>query len=131
MKDAEIKKGEEFLQSLGYFGISKERYAQLPQAYKYLESMLQCVSMINSVLTYNWNMKDNAEALLEKDKRWRHIDCQTGENEGYLEHYTKILGVDIVIALMKEQMARIKTIEASVYEDGEGLKYNKVEYFDE
>ena len=77
-----------------------------------------CISMINSVIAYDWYEGQTAKELLDWELNDRY--------HSYLEEYVNKLGYDEVLALMQNQLDDIKSIERDVFTDGEGVSYNSI-----
>ena len=77
-----------------------------------------CISMINSVIAYDWYEGQTAKRLLDWELNDRY--------HSYLEEYVNKLGYDEVLALMQNQLDDIKSIERDVFTDGEGVSYNSI-----
>lgn len=79
---------------------------------------LLCVSMINSVIAYDWYEGETAKELLDRELNHKH--------RSYLEEYVNIFGYDEVLALVQGQLDDIQDIERGVFTDGEGVSYNSI-----
>lgn len=79
---------------------------------------LLCVSMINSVITYDWYEGETAKELLDRELNHKH--------RSYLEEYVEKFGYDEVLALVQDQLNDIKFVERDVFTDGEGVSYNSI-----
>ena len=77
-----------------------------------------CISMINSVIAYDWYEGQTAKELLDWELNDRY--------HSYLEEYVNKLGYDEVLALMQNQLDDIKSIERDVFTDGEGVSYSSI-----
>ena len=77
-----------------------------------------CVSMINSVIAYDWYEGQTAKELLDWELNDRY--------HSYLEKYVSKFGYDEVLALMQDQLNDIKSIERDTFTDGEGVSYNSI-----
>ena len=78
-----------------------------------------CISMINSVIAYDWYKGQTAKELLD----WEVND---NRYHSYLKEYVNKLGYDEVLALMQGQLDDIESIERDVFTDGEGVSYNSI-----
>ena len=121
-KQFEAKKKElrEEMNAKG-FGWIDGKYIKPPQEYKMREEELDCISMINSILAYNW-FNQNAEEIVQMEER---------NHYNYLADYVKLFGRDRVVKLIKEQMGSIQNIKRNVHTDGEGVTYNSIIWRDE
>lgn len=79
---------------------------------------LFCVSLINSVIAYDWYEGQTAKELLDWELNDRY--------HSYLEEYVNKLGYDEVLALVQGQLDDIVSIERDVFTDDEGLSYNSI-----
>lgn len=79
---------------------------------------LLCVSMINSVIAYDWYEGQSAKRLLDWELNDRY--------HSYLKEYVDKFGYDEVLALIQEQLDDIELIERGVFTDDEGLSYNSI-----
>lgn len=95
----------------------KPTLEQKKQYEKYL-----CVSMINSVIAYDWYEGQSAKRLLDWELNDRY--------HSYLEEYVSKFGYDEVLALVQGQLDDIKSIERDVFTDGEGVSYNSITWKD-
>ena len=77
-----------------------------------------CISMINSVIAYDWYEGQTAKELLDWELNDRY--------HSYLEEYVNKLGYDEVLALIQGQLDDIKSIDRDVFTDGEGVSYNSI-----
>lgn len=96
------------------------------QKQKYEGTKLDCIEMINSILAYAY-LTDNAgkrrtgeEFLIREEK----------SRKNYLEDYVKILGRDVVVKLINEQLNDISHINYGVFTDSEGCTYNSIVWKD-
>lgn len=81
-----------------------------------------CISMINSVIAYDWYERQTAKRLLDWELNDRY--------HSYLEEYVNKLGYDEVLALVQGQLDDIVSIERDVFTDGEGVSYNSITWKD-
>ena len=92
-----------------------------PEQRREYEKLL-CVSMINSVIAYDWYEGQTAKELL---------DCELNDRyHSHLEEYVAKLRYDEVLALVQGQLEDIKSIERDVFTDGEGVSYNSITWKD-
>ena len=77
-----------------------------------------CISMINSVIAYDWYEGQTAKELLDWELNDRY--------HSYLEEYVEKFGYDEVLALVQDQLNDIKFVERDVFTDGEGVSYNSI-----
>lgn len=98
------------------FGWINGKYIQPPTEYRMMEERLSCISMINSILAYNW-FGESAEDIMTHEENSYH---------NYLAEYVKLFGRANVVALIQEQMNSIKEIKSNVHTDSEGLSYNSI-----
>ena len=103
------------------FGWIDGKYIKPPNEYVLRSEELSCISMINSILAYNW-FGQNAEEIMQMEERNYH---------NYLADYVKLFGRDMVVALIQEQLDSIKTIKRNVHTDSEGVTYNSIVWRDE
>lgn len=83
-----------------------------------IQQEIRCISMINSIICYHWNLKDSAKSLLDWEIGGRY--------HSYLQQYVDALGYDKVLTLMQKQMDDICDIKKNVYTDCEGVTYNSI-----
>ena len=95
----------------------KPTHEQKRQYEKYL-----CISMINSVIAYDWYEGQTAKELLDWELNDRY--------HSYLEEYVNKLGYDEVLALVQDQLDDIKFVERDVFTDDEGVSYNSITWKD-
>lgn len=95
----------------------EENGKSTPEQRREYEKLL-CVSMINSVIAYNWYEGQTAKELLDWELNDRY--------HSYLEEYVNKLGYDEVLALVQDQLDDIVSIERDVFTDNEGLSYNSI-----
>lgn len=99
---------------------------------------LNCLSMINSILAYDWAGQDSAP-LIKYDEKFNMVIAGFVEYtpEGvlrkdredfhsYLTQYVQQLGEKRVLELIKQQMDDISGVEVAVYTDSEGCSYNSI-----
>ena len=92
-----------------------------PEQRRQYEKFL-CISMINSVIAYDWHKGQTAKELLDWELNDRY--------HSYLEEYVNKLGYDEVLTLMQDQLNDIKSIERDVFTDDEGVSYNSITWKD-
>lgn len=92
-----------------------------PEQKRQYEKLL-CISMINSVIAYDWYEGQTAKRLLDWELNDRY--------HSYLEEYVNKLGYDEVLALVQGQLEDIKFIERDVFTDDEGVSYNSITWKD-
>ena len=95
----------------------EENGKSTPEQRRQYEKFL-CISMINSVIAYDWYEGQTAKELLDWELNDRY--------HSYLEEYVNKLGYDEVLALVQGQLEDIKFIERDVFTDNEGLSYNSI-----
>ena len=95
----------------------EENGKSTPEQRRQYEKFL-CISMINSVIAYDWYEGQTAKELLDWELNDRY--------HSYLEEYVEKLGYDEVLALVQEQLDDIVSIERDVFTDNEGLSYNSI-----
>lgn len=95
----------------------EENGKSTPEQRREYEKLL-CVSMINSVIAYDWYEGETAKELLDRELNHKH--------RSYLEEYVNIFGYDEVLALVRGQLDDIVSIERGVFTDGEGVSYNSI-----
>ena len=98
------------------FGWINGKYIKPPKEYELRDRELSCISMINSILAYNWFGED-AESVMQYDEK---------AYKNYLAEYVALFGRKHVVKLIQEQMDSIETIRRNVHTDGEGLSYNSI-----
>ena len=98
------------------FGWINGKYIKPPKEYELRDRELSCISMINSILAYNWFGKDAESVMQYEEKAYKN----------YLAEYVALFGRKRVVALIQEQMDSIETIRRNVHTDGEGLSYNSI-----
>lgn len=94
-----------------------ERGKPTPEQKKQYEKLL-CISMINSVIAYDWHEGQTAKELLDWELNDRY--------HSYLEEYVNKLGYNEVLALVQSQLDDIESIERNVFTDDEGVSYNSI-----
>ena len=95
----------------------EENGKSTPEQRRQYEKFL-CISMINSVIAYDWYEGQTAKELLDWELNDRY--------HSYLEEYVNKLGYDEVLTLMQDQLNDIKSIERDVFTDDEGVSYNSI-----
>lgn len=95
----------------------EENGKSTPEQRRQYEKLL-CISMINSVIAYDWYKGETANELLDRELNHRH--------RSYLEKYVEKFGYDTVLALVQGQLDDIVSIERDVFTDGEGVSYNSI-----
>lgn len=103
------------------FGWINGNYIKPPVEYQMMQKRLSCISMINSILAYDW-FGQSAEEIMDHEERAYH---------NYLADYVKLFGRANVVALIQEQMSDIKDIKRNVSTDSEGLSYNAIIWIDD
>ena len=88
-----------------------------PEQKRQYEKFL-CISMINSVIAYDWHEGQTAKELFDWELNNRY--------HSYLEEYVSKLGYDEVLALVQDQLNDIKFVERDVFTDDEGVSYNSI-----
>ena len=88
-----------------------------PEQRREYEKLL-CVSMINSVIAYDWYEGQTAKELLDWELNDRY--------HSYLEEHVNKFGYDEVLALVQDQLEDIESIERDTFTDGEGVSYNSI-----
>lgn len=100
------------------FGWIDGKYIKPPKKYQLREEELSCISMINSILAYNWTVGcEGAEAVMRHEENRYH---------NYLAQYVKLFGRDKVVELIQNQIDSIDNIERGVGTDSEGVSYNSI-----
>lgn len=92
------------------------KYIKPPKEYELRERELSCISMINSILAYNWFGED-AEGIMQMEERGY---------KNYLAEYVALFSRKRVVELIQEQINSIKDIKRNVHTDGEGITYNSI-----
>lgn len=103
------------------FGWINGNYIKPPEEYELKQTELSCISMINSILAYNW-FGESAEEIMQMEEHSHY---------NYLEDYVKSFGRDKVVALIQDQMDDIRSIKRNVHTDSEGVTYNSIIWMDE
>ena len=103
------------------FGWINGNYIKPPVEYQMMQKRLSCISMINSILAYDW-FGQSAEEIMDHEERAYH---------NYLADYVKLFGRANVVALIQAQMNGIKSIKRNIYTDSEGLSYNAIVWVDD
>ena len=105
------------------FGWINGKYIKPPKKYQMREEELSCISMINSILAYNWSIGcKGAEAIMQHEENSYH---------NYLEGYVKLFGREIVVELIQGQINSIESIRHNVGTDSEGVSYNSIVWKEE
>lgn len=92
------------------------KYIKPPKEYELRERELSCISMINSILAYNWFGED-AEGIMRMEEHGY---------KNYLAEYVTLFSRKRVVELIQEQINSIKNIKRNVHTDGEGVTYNSI-----
>ena len=95
----------------------EENGKSTPEQRREYEKLL-CISMINSVIAYDWYKGETAKELLDRELNHKY--------RSYLEEYVEKFGYDEVLALVQGQLDDIVSIERDVFTDNEGLSYNSI-----
>lgn len=103
------------------FGWINGNYINPPVEYQMMQKRLSCISMINSILAYDW-FGQSAEEIMDHEERAYH---------NYLADYVKLFGRANVVTLIQAQMNDIKDIKRNVSTDSEGLSYNAIVWIDD
>lgn len=98
------------------FGWINGKYIKPPKEYELRKRECSCISMINSILAYDW-FGETAEQVMEHEEK---------AYKNYLAEYVALFGRKKVVELIQGQIDSIKTIKRNVYTDGEGLSYNSI-----
>ena len=98
------------------FGWINGKYIKPPKEYELRERELSCISMINSILAYNWFGEDAEQVMQYEEKAYKN----------YLAEYVALFGRKHVVALIQDQIDSISTIKRNVHTDGEGVSYNSI-----
>lgn len=116
-KQLEQKKKElrEEMNAQGY-GWINGKYIKPPKEYEVRDRELSCISMINSILAYNWFGEDAERVMENEEKAYKN----------YLAEYVALFGRKKVVELIQEQMGSIRTIKRNVHTDNEGISYNSI-----
>lgn len=105
------------------FGWINGKYIKPPKKYKMREEELSCISMINSILAYNWRIGcEGAEAVMLHEETRYH---------NYLAEYVKLFGREKVVNLIQEQIDSIDCIKFCVGTDSDGVTYNSIVWKEE
>jgi hypothetical protein len=100
------------------FGWIDGKYVKPPKEYELKQRELSCISMINSILAYNW-FGESAEEIMQHEEN-------PHKYKNYLGEYVVLFGRAKVVSLIQEQMDSIKSIKRNVHTDSEGLSYNSI-----
>lgn len=98
------------------FGWINGKYVKPPKEYELRERELSCISMINSILAYNWFGEDAEQVMQYEEKAYKN----------YLAEYVALFSRKKVVELIQEQINSIKDIKRNVHTDGEGVIYNSI-----
>lgn len=98
------------------FGWINGKYIKPPKEYELRERELSCISMINSILAYNWFGEDAEQVMQMEEKAYKN----------YLAEYVALFSRKRVVELIQEQISSIKKILRNVHTDGEGVTYNSI-----
>ena len=98
------------------FGWIDGKYIKTPKEYELREREISCISMINSILAYNW-FGESAEQIMQMEER---------AYKNYLAEYVALFSRNHVIKLIQEQIDSIKSIKRNVHTDSEGVSYNSI-----
>lgn len=100
------------------FGWIDGKYIKPPKKYEKRERELSCISMINSILAYNWTIGcEGAEAVMQHEENRYH---------NYLADYVQLFGREKVVELIQGQINSIDSIKRNVGTDSEGVTYNAI-----
>ena len=113
--EIEEKKLRELMKLDGY-GWIDGKYIKPPKMYEDRGRELSCISMINSILAYNWFGQTAEDIMLMEERGYKN----------YLAEYVELFGRKYVVMLIEKQMDDIDHIERNVFTDGEGLTYNSI-----
>ena len=83
---------------------------------KRIDKELSCISMINSILAYNW-FGESAEQIMQMEER---------AYKNYLAEYVALFSRNTVVDLIQEQINSIRCIKRNVHTDSEGVSYNSI-----
>lgn len=103
------------------FGWINGNYINPPVEYQMMQKRLSCISMINSILAYDW-FGQSAEDVMTHEENAYH---------NHLAEYVELFGRANVVALIQAQMNDIKDIKRNVITDSEGLSYNAIIWIDD
>lgn len=98
------------------FGWINGKYIKPPKEYELRERELSCISMINSILAYNWFGEDAEQVMQYEEKAYKN----------YLAEYVALFSRKKVVELIQEQINSIKEIKRNVHTDGKGVTYNSI-----
>lgn len=122
MTDAQIEKAEmdlydgenmyEFYRAGKKLSASKERRRK----------ELKCMSMINSILCYDWATR------LQECTPQKVLEEEQNKYHSYLDQYVQQLGKERVLELIQEQLNSIAGVKVNVFTDSEGCSYNSIIY---
>lgn len=88
---------------------------------KRIDRELSCISMINSILAYDWYGQDAEQVMRYEENAYNN----------YLEEYVDLFGRDRVVEFIQGQINSIKEIKRNVHTDSEGLSYNSIIWIDD
>ena len=120
MNDIQLEQKKEELReemNANGYGWIDGKFIQPPEEYKKRQTELYCISMINSLLCYNYRGCKNAEDVMR---------YQETSYKNYLEDYVNVLGRDRVVELIQGQIDSIDSVKVGVFRDGEGCSYNSI-----
>ena len=103
------------------FGWINGNYIKPPTEYEMMKKKLSCVSMINSVLAYDWHGDTAEDVMIYEENSWFN----------YLAEYVELFGRANVVALIQEQINDIKCVKRNIYTDSEGVSYNAIIWIDD
>ena len=98
------------------FGWINGKYIKPPKESELRERELSCISMINSILAYNWFGEDAEQIMQYEEKAYKN----------YLAEYVALFSRKKVVELIQEQINSIKNIKRNVHTDNEGVSYNSI-----
>lgn len=102
------------------FGWINGKYIKPPKEYELRERELSCISMINSILAYNWFGEDADQVMQHEEKAYKN----------YLVEYVALFSRKRVVELIQEQINSIDSIKRGVHTDNEGISYNSIVWID-
>lgn len=119
MTDKQFDKKKQELQAAmnaAGFGWIDGKFIQPPHEYNMRSKELSCISMINSILAYDWH-GDDAEGVMQMEENAYH---------NYLAEYVTLFGREKVVELIQGQIDSIRCIKECVHTDNEGVTYNSI-----
>lgn len=116
MNDKQLEQARRDIRAMGY-GWVDGKWIEPPKEVELKLEELDCIDMINSILTYSCSGYKDGEAVLKYEENSWH---------NYLADHVKNLGREKVIALIQGQIDSMAGIVHDVFTDDEGVTYNSI-----